>query len=147
VEGKEREVCIEDNKPQYERNLNRSYGPVYKEFTIKRLLKPTLWVIDETQLSTNKGPYPTHKEEGVIRTEEERHTMTLGVCSGVPVDEEFGFSEEETVEVSLEEVVERGEEDLEGARVARDVELRKETVVVFTEYRNYNRMELTTKRG
>jgi hypothetical protein len=73
--------------------------------------------------------------------------MTLGVCSGVPVDEEFGFSEEEAVEVSLEEVVERGEEDLEGAQVACDAELRKEAVVTFTEYRNYNRMELTTKRG
>jgi hypothetical protein len=69
VEGKEREVCIKDNKPQYERNLNRTYDPVYKELTIKRLRKPTLWVIDETQLSTNKGPYSTRKEEGGSRTE------------------------------------------------------------------------------
>ncbi len=35
------------------------------------------------------------------RTEEERHIMTLGVCSGVFVDEEFGFSEEEAAEVDM----------------------------------------------
>ncbi len=62
-----------------------------------------------------------HAEGGIRKkdhTEEERHTMTLGVCSGVSVDEEFGFSEEEVSEVSLEEEVERGEEDLDGAREA-----------------------------
>ncbi len=29
--------------PQYEKNLNRVYGPLYKELTIKTLRKPTLW--------------------------------------------------------------------------------------------------------
>jgi hypothetical protein len=32
---------------------------------MKRLRRPTLWVIDETQLSINKGPYPTRKEMAV----------------------------------------------------------------------------------
>ncbi len=66
-----------------------------------------------------------------------------GVYSRVSVDEEFGCSDEETGGVSLEEEVERTEDDLEGARVARDAEMRKEAAVTFTEYRNYNRIQLT----
>ena len=34
--------------PQYEKNLNWLFGPLYKELTIKTLRKHTLWVIDET---------------------------------------------------------------------------------------------------
>jgi hypothetical protein len=97
---------------------------------------------DEMSLEQTEGG--NHKKG---HTEEERHTMTFGVCLGVSVDEEFGFSEEEAAEVSFEEEVERGEEDLEGDRVVCDVDLRKETIRSFTQYRNYNRMELTTKSG
>jgi hypothetical protein len=68
------------------------------------------------------------------------------VCSGVNTDEVYDFSDDDEGQVSMEEV-ERVEKDLEGARVARGAELRKETVVVFTEYRNYNRMEFYVKRG
>ncbi len=81
------------------------------------------------------------------RREEERRTMTLGVNSGVTADDEFGFSDEEVAVVSVEEGMERADEDLEGAQVARGAELRKEAVLTFTEYRNYNRIELTTNRG
>ena len=52
--------------PQYEKNLNRAYGPLYKELTIKTLRKPMLWLIDDTQLCINKGPHPTRKETTVI---------------------------------------------------------------------------------
>jgi hypothetical protein len=45
-------------------------------------------------------------------TQEERRTMTLGVYSGVTTDDEFGFSDEEAAGVSLEEEVQRAEEDL-----------------------------------
>jgi hypothetical protein len=44
--------------PQYEKNLNREYDPLYKELTIKTLRKPTLWVIDDTQLSITKRTVP-----------------------------------------------------------------------------------------
>ncbi len=68
--------------------------------------------------------------------------MSLGVYSGVTTDDEFAFSDDETVEMSLEE------EDLQGTwtRVTLVTDLWKEVAVVFTEYRNYNRIQLTTKR-
>ena len=65
--------------------------------------------------------------------------------SGGTDDAEFGFSDDETQEVSLE--VDSTEDDLEGARVARAAELRMEAVLAFSEYRNYNRMQLTAERG
>ena len=34
--------------PQYESQMNRAYGPLYKELTIKRLHRPTLFIIDES---------------------------------------------------------------------------------------------------
>jgi hypothetical protein len=71
--------------------------------------------------------------------------MTLGVCSGGTADAEFGFSDDETQEVSLE--VDSMEDDLEGVRVVRAAEMWKESVLVFSEYRNYNRMQLTSERG
>ena len=52
--------------PQYESQMNRAYGPLYKELTMKRLHRPTLFIIDESQLCTNKGPRPTRKEVAVI---------------------------------------------------------------------------------
>jgi hypothetical protein len=69
--------------PQYEKNLNREYDPLYKELTIKTLSKPTLWVIDDTQLSINKGPHPTRKEVCVIsltRTGQESRKRGLLEC-------------------------------------------------------------------
>ena len=69
--------------PQYEKNLNRAYVPLYKELTIKTLRKPTLWVIDDTQLSINKGPHPTRKEVCVIsltRTGQETRKRALLEC-------------------------------------------------------------------
>ena len=69
--------------PQYEKNLNRAYGPLYKELTIKTLRKPKLWVIDDTQFSVNKGPYPTRKEVCVIsltRTGQETRKRGLLEC-------------------------------------------------------------------
>jgi hypothetical protein len=68
---------------QYEKNLNRTYGPLYKELTIKTLRKTTLWVIDDTQLSINKGPHPTSKELCVIsltRTGQETRKRGLLEC-------------------------------------------------------------------
>ena len=81
------------------------------------------------------------------RREEERRTMQLGVFSGVPVDDDCGFRDEETV--SLEEEMEQmsPEEQLEASRDACVLELRKETALPFIEYRNYNRIDLTTNRG
>jgi hypothetical protein len=62
------------------------------------------------------------------------------VYSGVTADDEFGFSDEETTGVSLEEEVKWEEEDfchnLEGDRVVCVTEMRKEGVVAFTESRN-----------
>jgi hypothetical protein len=43
--------------------------------------------------------------------------------------------------------VDSTEDDLEAARVTRTVDLFKEDTLEFSEYRNYNRMELTVKRG
>ena len=83
------------------------------------------------------------------RREEERRTMRLVVFSGAPVDDDCGFRDEETAEASLEEEMEQmsPEEQLEAAREARVLELRKETALPFIEYRNYNRIDLTTNRG
>ena len=52
--------------PQYEKHLNRAFGPLYKELTIKTLRNHTLWIIDKKQLCTNTGPRPTRKEVCVI---------------------------------------------------------------------------------
>ena len=71
--------------------------------------------------------------------------MTLGVSSGGTAHALYGFSDEEEEEVSL--VVDSVEDDLEGARLARAAELRKEAPLVFSEYRNYNRIQLTAERG
>jgi hypothetical protein len=79
------------------------------------------------------------------RREEERRIMTLGVSSGGSTDTEFGFSDDETDEVSLE--VHRTEEDLEGARVTCSSELHKEDTLSFSEYKNYNRIQFTTNNG
>ena len=68
--------------------------------------------------------------------------MTLGVSSGGAGHDDYGFSDDE---VSL--VVDSAEDDLEGARQARAAELRKEAPLEFSEYRSYNRMQLTTQRG
>jgi hypothetical protein len=46
--------------------MNRAFGPLYKELTIKRLRSPTLFIMDESQLCANKGPRPTRKEVAVI---------------------------------------------------------------------------------
>ena len=54
-----------------------------------------------------------------------------------------GPLDDETQEVSLE--VDSTEDDLEAARVTRTVDLFKEDTLEFSEYRNYNRMELTVK--
>ena len=59
-----------------------------------------------------------HKKD---HREEEGHELALCVYSGGIVDSDFGFSEEETDEVSLEE--QRVEEDFEGARVTRATEM------------------------
>ena len=74
--------------------------------------------------------------------------MRLGVFSGAAADDDYGFTDEETDELSLQEMEQVSpEEDLEAAREARVVDLRNEAVVAFMEYRNYCRMDLTTKRG
>ena len=39
------------------------------------------------------------------------------------------------------------EDELEGARLVRDTDLRKEAPLAFSEYRNYNRIQLTVQRG
>jgi hypothetical protein len=44
-------------------------------------------------------------------------------------------------------VVDSAEDDLEGARQARGAELCKEAPLVFSEYRIYNRIQLTDQRG
>ena len=64
--------------------------------------------------------------------------MRLGVLSGVPADDDYGFTDEETGEVSLEEEMEEvsPEEDLEVGREVCVLELQKEDPVEFTEYRN-----------
>ena len=63
----------------------------------------------------------------------------------MPADDDYGFTDEETGEVSLEEEMEEvsPEEELEAAREACVVELREEAAVAFIEYRNYNRIDLT----
>jgi len=69
--------------PQYEKNLNRAYGPLYKELTITSLRKPILWLIDETQLCHNKGPHPTRKDTAVISLSaigQETRTRALLEC-------------------------------------------------------------------
>jgi hypothetical protein len=71
--------------------------------------------------------------------------MTWGVCSGGTAHAEYGFSDDESQEVSVE--VDSAEHDLEAARVARASELRKEAALAFVEYRYYNRMQLTAERG
>jgi hypothetical protein len=43
--------------------------------------------------------------------------------------------------------VDSTEDDLEGARVTCTTALCKETTLVFSEYRNYDRIQLTTERG
>jgi hypothetical protein len=43
--------------------------------------------------------------------------------------------------------VDSTEDDLEGARVTRAGALREETALAFSEYRNYNRIQVTTERG
>ena len=55
----------------------------------------------------------------------------------------------ETTEVSLVQEMEEvsPEEELEVDRQTLVLELRKEVPVVFMEYRNYNRIDLTMKRG
>ena len=58
---------------------------------------------------------------------------------------DYGFSDDEAEEVSL--VVDSVEDDLEGARQARVAELRKEAPLAFSEYRSYNRIQLTAQRG
>ena len=242
--------------PQYEKHLNRAFGPLYKELTIKTLRNHTLWIIDKKQLCTNTGPRPTRKEVFVInlsavgqetrrrallecerrfcvnRTEQlngsvvvksnhelvcmgldlrlcacnhlvkaesaevknavcdayvkygmnafehehaeklrireeaaeevalgqaeggsrkkgradpDRRAMTFGVSSGGTAHGDYGFSDDETEEVSL--VVDSVEDDLEGARQARAAELRKEAPLAFSEYRTYNRIQLTAQRG
>jgi hypothetical protein len=64
-----------------------------------------------------------------------------------PVDDTLGFRDEETTVVSEEEEVEQPEVFWEPARVVCEVQLQKETVLEFTEYRSYNRIELTTNGG
>ena len=51
--------------------------------------------------------------------------MQLGVFSGVTTDDDYGFSDEETVEVSLVEDMEQisPEEELESSRESRVLEL------------------------
>ena len=44
-------------------------------------------------------------------------------------------------------MVDSVEDDLEGTRLARAAELRKEAPLAFSEYRNYNRIQLTAERG
>ena len=51
-----------------------------------------------------------------------------------------GFTDEETAEVSLVQ-------EMEEVREACVLELKKAAPVAFMEYRNYNRIDLTTKRG
>ena len=68
-----------------------------------------------------------------------------GVSSGGTVHGDYGFSDDEAQEVSL--VVDSVEDDLEGARQARADELRKEASLAFSEYRSYNRIQLTAQRG
>ena len=95
---------------------------------------------DEVSLGQTEGG---SRKKG--RTDPERRIMTLGVSSGGTVHALYGFSDEEEEEVSL--VVDSAEDDLEGARLARAAELRKEAPLVFSEYRNYNRIQLTAERG
>ena len=71
--------------------------------------------------------------------------MTLGVSSGGAGHDDYGFSDDEAAEVSL--VVDSAEDDLEGTRQARAAELIKEASLEFSEYRSYNRMQLTAQRG
>ena len=64
-------------------NLNRAFGPLYKELTITSLRKPILWLIDETQLCLNKGPHPTRKDTAVISLSaigQETRTRALLEC-------------------------------------------------------------------
>ena len=63
------------------------------------------------------------------RREEDRRKMQFGVFSGLPVDDDCDFTDEETTEVSLVQ-------EMEEARETRVLELRREAPVVFMEYRN-----------
>ena len=71
----------------------------------------------------------TEETEGVnlkkYHREEERRTMKWGVFSAVPADDDYGFTDEETDDVSLEEEMEQvsPEEDLETTRETRVLEL------------------------
>jgi len=78
------------------------------------------------------------------RRQEAPQTMTLGVSSGVNTDEGYGLSDDDEGQVLVEEEGDVGE-DLAEAKVARAAELRTEAVVVFKEYRNYNRIDLCVK--
>jgi hypothetical protein len=51
------------------------------------------------------------------RTDAEAHMMTLGVSSGGAADDEYGFSDDEVEEVTLQ--VDSVEENLEETRVVR----------------------------
>jgi hypothetical protein len=89
------------------------------------------------------------QEEGGSRkkghTDPDRWSLTLGVSSGGTDHGDYGFSDDETEEVTL--VVDSAEDDLEGARQARAAELRKEAPLVLSEYRSYNRIQITDQRG
>ena len=67
------------------------------------------------------------------------------VCCRMHFPDSYGFSDDEAEEVSL--VVDSVEDDLEGARQARAAELRKEAPLAFSQYRTYNRIQLTAQRG
>jgi hypothetical protein len=69
----------------------------------------------------------------------------LGVSSGGMSHGDYGFSDDETEEVTS--VVDSSEDDLEGERQTHAAELCKEAPLAFSEYRSYNRIQLTVQRG
>ncbi len=95
---------------------------------------------DEVSLGQSEGG--NRKKD---RTDPDRRAMTLGVSSGGTAHGDYGFSDDEAEEVTL--VVDSAEDDLEGAWQARVAELRKEASLAFSEYRSYNRIQLTAQRG
>ena len=83
--------------------------------------------VTEKQRIVQKQTDESSVEGGILkkyRREEERRTMQMGVFAGVPVDDDYGFSDEETTEMSLQEMQQVSpEEQLKESRETRLVEM------------------------